>query len=88
VVGRFLEHHRIYYFFADGAEDLYLSSADWMDRNLYRRVEVAFPILNPDIKQRVIQEGLKIFLKDNHSVWQMNSEGKYRRLSTRSAKAF
>ena len=84
VIGRFLEHHRIYYFFADGKENIYLSSADWMDRNLYRRVEVAFPVENQAIKERVIQEGLKMLLKDNQSAWVMNSEGKYRRLKTRS----
>ena len=84
VIGRFLEHHRIYYFLADGIENIYLSSADWMDRNLYRRVEVAFPVENPAIKERVIQEGLKMLLKDNQSAWVMNSEGKYRRLKTRS----
>ncbi len=84
VIGRFLEHHRIYYFLADGKENIYLSSADWMDRNLYRRVEVAFPVEDPAIKERVIQEGLKMLLKDNQSAWVMNSEGKYRRLKTRS----
>ena len=84
VIGRFLEHHRIYYFLADGKENIYLSSADWMDRNLYRRVEVAFPVEDSVIKERVIQEGLKMLLKDNQSAWVMNSEGKYRRLKTRS----
>ncbi len=84
VIGRFLEHHRIYYFLADGKENIYLSSADWMDRNLYRRVEVAFPVENPATKERVIQEGLKMLLKDNQSAWVMNSEGKYRRIKTRS----
>ena len=84
VIGRFLEHHRIYYFLADGIENIYLSSADWMDRNLYRRVEVAFPVENLATKERVIQEGLKMLLKDNQSAWVMNSEGKYRRLKTRS----
>ncbi len=88
VIGRFLEHHRIYYFYADGIENVYLSSADWMDRNLYRRVEVAFPVENPTLKTRVIQEGLKMLLKDNQAAWVMNSEGKYRRLTTRKAKPY
>jgi polyphosphate kinase len=47
VVGRFLEHHRIFYFHADGEDKLYLSSADWMDRNFFRRIEIAFPVLDP-----------------------------------------
>ncbi|MGU7775457.1 polyphosphate kinase 1 [Burkholderia sp. MR1-5-21] len=79
IVGRFLEHHRIYYFHASGAEDVYLSSADWMDRNLFRRVEVAFPIRERKLKRRVIAEGLSVFLVDNQSSWSMHSDGHYRR---------
>ncbi|KAG8151663.1 polyphosphate kinase 1 [Burkholderia catarinensis] len=79
IVGRFLEHHRIYYFHAGGAEDVYLSSADWMDRNLFRRVEVAFPIRERKLKRRVIAEGLSVCLGDNQSAWQMHSDGHYRR---------
>ncbi|MGU7779673.1 polyphosphate kinase 1 [Burkholderia sp. PU8-34] len=79
IVGRFLEHHRIYYFHANGAEDVYLSSADWMDRNLFRRVEVAFPIRERKLKRRVIAEGLSVFLADNQSSWSMHSDGHYRR---------
>ncbi|WP_431821986.1 polyphosphate kinase 1 [Burkholderia sp. F1] len=79
IVGRFLEHHRIYYFHANGAEDVYLSSADWMDRNLFRRVEVAFPIHERKLKRRVIAEGLSVFLGDNQSAWLMHSDGHYRR---------
>ncbi|WP_296660609.1 polyphosphate kinase 1 [Paraburkholderia sp.] len=79
IVGRFLEHHRIYYFYADGEEKVYLSSADWMDRNLFRRVEVAFPIDDRRLKRRVIGEGLSTFLGDNQSAWLMQSDGHYRR---------
>ncbi|HIH2652747.1 TPA: polyphosphate kinase 1 [Burkholderia cenocepacia] len=82
IVGRFLEHHRIYYFHAGGAEDVYLSSADWMDRNLFRRVEVAFPIRDRKLKRRVIAEGLSVCLGDNQSAWQMHSDGHYRRRRT------
>src|SRR5207244_5635507 len=57
VVGRFLEHHRIYYYAAGGSELVYLASADWMGRNLFRRIEVAFPVLDPKLKRRVIDEG-------------------------------
>ena len=77
VIGQFLEHHRIYYFHANGKEALYLSSADWMDRNLFRRIEVAFPVKDKNLKQRVIQEGLNELLKDR-SAWIMNSNGSYK----------
>jgi polyphosphate kinase len=79
IVGRFLEHHRIFYFYGSGAEHVYLSSADWMDRNFFRRVEIAFPILNRRLKRRVIAEGLSVFLGDNQSTWLMQSDGHYRR---------
>jgi polyphosphate kinase len=64
VVGRFLEHHRIYYYGAGGSELVYLASADWMGRNLFRRIEVAFPVLDPKLKRRVIDEGLRPYLED------------------------
>jgi polyphosphate kinase len=77
VVGRFLEHTRICYFQNEGAEDVYLSSADWMDRNFFRRIELAFPVLDPALKQRVIGEGLRAYLDDSSQAWSMNSEGAY-----------
>jgi polyphosphate kinase len=77
IVGQFLEHHRIFYFYAHGKEEVYLSSADWMDRNLFRRIEVAFPILDPELKQKVINEGLNELLKDVSS-WNMNADGLYK----------
>ena len=83
IIGRFLEHHRIYYFHASGAETLYLSSADWMDRNLFRRVEVAFPVLDKKLKSRVIKEGLQMLLKDNATAWLMMSDGGYKQTKTR-----
>lgn len=64
IVDMFLEHARIWYFYNDGKEDLFLTSADWMRRNLNRRIETAFPILVPEIKQEIIQV-LKIQLRDN-----------------------
>ena len=79
IVGRFLEHHRIFYFYAGGEEKVYLSSADWMDRNFFRRVEVAFPVNDRRLKRRVIAEGLSVFLGDNQSAWLMQSDGHYRR---------
>ena len=64
IVDMFLEHSRIWYFYNDGKEDVYLTSADWMRRNLNRRIETAFPILVPEIKQEVI-DILKIQMRDN-----------------------
>ncbi len=85
IVGRFLEHSRIYYFRNSGAEDVYLSSADWMDRNFFRRIEVAFPVRNPRLKKRVIDEGLRVHLKDNVLAWQMDGDGVYHRKRHRKA---
>jgi len=78
VVGRFLEHSRVFYFRNDGAEDVYLSSADWMERNFFRRVEVCFPVLDPQLKKRVINEGLKPYLEDSGQAWKMGQDGEYR----------
>jgi len=77
VIGRYLEHSRIYYFRNDLAHDVYLSSADWMNRNLFRRIEVAFPILDKNLKKRVINEGLEPYLKDNTNAWHLNCDGVY-----------
>jgi polyphosphate kinase len=77
VVGRFLEHSRVFYFHNDGAEDVYLSSADWMERNFFRRVEICFPILDPQLKKRVINEGLKPYLEDSGQAWTMGPDGDY-----------
>lgn len=85
IIGRFLEHHRIFYFYDGGKESIYLSSADWMERNFFKRIELAFPILDPKLKKRVINEGLKFYLADNQQGWEMNSQGVYqRRRSSRS----
>ena len=78
IVGRFLEHSRIFYFRSDGAHAIYLSSADWMDRNFFRRIEICFPVLEPKLKKRVLTEGLNVYLKDNTEAWEMDGEGKYR----------
>ena len=77
IVGRFLEHHRVWLFHNDGAEDVYLSSADWMGRNVFRRIEVAFPILDPKLKARVIDEGLKPYLSDTQDAWELSAEAIY-----------
>ncbi len=80
LVGRFLEHSRIYYFENGGNPDVLISSADWMSRNLDRRIEVALPILDQTLKQRVIQEGLLDALRDNTQAWQLEKSGAYRLL--------
>ena len=85
IVGRLLEHHRVFYFYAGGEEKVYLSSADWMERNFFRRIELAFPILDKKLKRRVIVEGLQIYLADNKQSWDMDANGNYHpRRSSRS----
>jgi len=79
IVGRFLEHSRVYYFHANGDEKLFCASADWMDRNFFRRVEVAFPIEDPEIKERLLAD-LDLFLSDNLQAWELQSDGTYRQL--------
>ncbi|WP_028357086.1 polyphosphate kinase 1 [Brackiella oedipodis] len=80
IVGRFLEHSRVFYFYRDGEERLYLSSADWMDRNFFRRVEVAFPVRDPKLKKRVIYEAFTAALEDNQLAWQEQPDGTYKRV--------
>jgi polyphosphate kinase len=75
ILGRFLEHHRVWYFENGGAPQAWLSSADWMGRNLFRRIEVAFPILDPELAQRVVNESLTAGLADNHDAWLLDSDG-------------
>ncbi|WP_199100836.1 polyphosphate kinase 1 [Dyella sp. ASV21] len=79
IVGRFLEHSRVYWFANDGAPELYCASADWMERNLKRRIEVAFPILDPALAQRVFDETLANYLADNTEAWLLDSHGRYAR---------
>lgn len=87
IVGRFLEHSRIFYFRNDLAHDVYLGSADWMNRNLFRRIEVAFPVLDKALKKRVISEGLQPYLKDNTFSWELDSNGHYQRRRPRVRQA-
>jgi polyphosphate kinase len=77
IIGRFLEHSRIFYFRNNLAHDMYLSSADWMNRNLFRRIEIAFPVLDKALKSRVMAEGLNPYLKDNSNAWELGSDGQY-----------
>src|SRR5579871_4945361 len=81
IVGRFLEHSRIYYFANDGQEEIYLSSADWMPRNLYERVEVMFPVLDPLLRERVRQEILQSYLSDTLKARILQRDGSYVRVA-------
>jgi polyphosphate kinase len=79
IVGRFLEHSRIYYFENGGEPEVYLGSADWMNRNLHERVEVLFPLKNPLLRDRVVHEILAAYLADNVKVRFLQSDGRYLR---------
>ena len=78
IIGRFLEHSRVYYFENAGAHEVYCGSADWMDRNLHRRIEVAFPVEAPDLRQRVIDD-LHFYIDDDEQAWILRSDGLYSR---------
>jgi polyphosphate kinase len=80
VMGRFLEHPRVFYFLNDGDDELFLSSADWMPRNFFVRVEACFPIDAPEIKARVINEAFERYLSDNTSAWSLEPDGRYHRV--------
>jgi len=77
IVGRFLEHSRIFYFSNGGEEEIYLGSADWMPRNLYERVEVMFPLKNPLLRERVKREMLDAALADNVKARVLQKDGVY-----------
>ena len=87
IIGRFLEHSRVYYFFAAGQHRLYCSSADWMTRNLIRRVEVAFPVTEPSLKERVIRESLEFGMADNVQSWELGPDGRYSRVEAADEEA-
>lgn len=86
IIGRFLEHHRVFYFYNEGKQDLFISSADWMRRNFFRRVETCVPIIDLKVKQRIIAEGFRLYLRDNVESWIMNGDGSYHRRNTRGQK--
>ena len=77
LVGRLLEHSRVFYFGNNGDSDVFISSADWMGRNFFRRIETCVPVLDPQLKQRVIRETLTLALQDNAQAWDMQSDGTY-----------
>jgi polyphosphate kinase len=79
VIGRFLEHSRIFYFKAGGKDEYYLSSADWMTRNLHKRVELAFPILSKNLRKQ-LGELLNTYWDDNSKSWELSEDGSYKLL--------
>lgn len=80
IIGRFLEHTRIYHFHHGGDELVYCSSADWMERNLFNRVETCFPINDPALKAQILEQGLHIYLRDNSRAWELQPDGHYQRV--------
>jgi polyphosphate kinase len=80
IIGRFLEHTRVYYFLNNGFSEVFLASADLMTRNLSQRVELAFPVETPTLKARVIREALSLYLEDNAQSWRLGPDGTYQRL--------
>ena len=81
IVGRFLEHSRVYWFANDGRPDLFCASADWLERNLLRRVETCFPVLDPALAARVREEALDNYLADNCNAWRLDPDGRYERIA-------
>src|ERR1700736_2394235 len=78
IVGRFLEHSRVYYFENAGLREVYCGSADWMDRNLFRRIEGAFPVASPELQARVTED-LQLYLADDCQAWTLSADGSYAR---------
>jgi polyphosphate kinase len=77
IIGRFLEHSRVFYFRSGNDEELYLSSADWMNRNMLRRIELAWPVIDPTLRQRIKDECLSAYLHDGMDAWEMQPDGSY-----------
>ncbi len=87
IIGRFLEHTRVYYFYNNGDERLYCGSADWMSRNLLHRVEVAFPVEDKKLFKRVFDDGLISYLKDNVQAWTLAGNGAWQRVKPAEGEA-
>ena len=83
IVGRFLEHTRVFHFENDGDPKLFLSSADWMSRNFFSRVETCFPVEDPDIRKRIMSE-CRLYLTDNCQAWLLSADGSYERVKSTS----
>jgi polyphosphate kinase len=83
ILGRFLEHHRVWFFANAGAPDVWLASADWMGRNLFRRIEVAFPVRDAVLRKRVVEEGLSACLADTRDAWELKADGRWVKVNPR-----
>ena len=83
VIGRFLEHSRVFYFRQGQTDELYLSSADWMNRNMLRRVELAWPVNDKVQRQRIVDECLVAYLHDGVDAWDLLPNGDYVRVNSR-----
>jgi polyphosphate kinase len=81
IVGRFLEHHRFYYFYNGGDEELYAGSADLMDRNLHRRIETLFPIKDAKLLRHLRDDVLELYLRDNTQARELRPDGTYVRIT-------
>ncbi len=81
IVGRFLEHSRVFYFENGGTPELYCASADWMERNFFRRVEVAFPVRRDAHRTRILND-LETYLKDDTQSWELGRDGIYSKVPT------
>ena len=86
IIGRFLEHTRVF-FFRNQPCRVWLSSADWMDRNFFRRIELCFPVLDKKLADRIVAEGIKPYLVDNGQAWQMQPDGAFKRRKRGNGKA-
>jgi polyphosphate kinase len=82
VVGRFLEHSRVFHFENGGAPEMFCASADWMERNFFRRVEIAFPIQRDTHRERILRD-LDLCLRDNMQAWELQPDGSYKRVERR-----
>ncbi len=80
IIGRFLEHSRVFHFLADGANLTYCASADWMPRNFFGRVEICFPIDDPELRTRVVDEAIGTYLEDDSQAWVLGPDGNYAKL--------
>ncbi len=86
IIGRFLEHTRVFYFLNNGDEQVYGSSADWMERNMFRRVELCFPVENKGLRRRIIED-LQWYLRDNCQAWLLSADGTYHLSSPKEKQA-
>jgi len=87
IIGRLLEHSRVFYFKIDNVECMWLSSADWMNRNMMRRVEIAWPITDAKNRARILQECCQVYLDDNHDAWLLQNDGTYKLTANMSVQA-